>query len=75
MTVGSVSDTICELDSFFVDVPLISVILPRLSAIAKANNENTNETRRRDIATELLEGFKALSCCCILFQSCGNCLV
>lgn len=38
-------------------------ILPRLSTLAKANNGNTNETRRRDIATELLEGFKALSCC------------
>ncbi|XP_062500867.1 RAB11-binding protein RELCH homolog isoform X2 [Corticium candelabrum] len=38
-------------------------ILPRLTAIAKANNETSNATRRRDVAVELLEGFKALSCC------------
>eukprot|EP00118_Oscarella_pearsei_P026326 m.309769 g.309769 ORF g.309769 m.309769 type:complete len:1074 (+) comp47698_c0_seq1:27-3248(+) len=38
-------------------------VLPRLADIAAKNNSITNETRRRDIALELLEGFKALSCC------------
>ena len=40
------------------------VILPRLADIAAKNKSSTNETRRRDIAIELIEGFKALSCCC-----------
>ena len=44
-----------------------SVVLPRLAAIAHANNNTSNETRKEDVATALFEAYSALSCCCILY--------
>ena len=43
-----------------------SVILPRLAAMASANNHVVNDTKRTDIALQLFEAYSALSCCCIL---------
>ncbi|XP_059148848.1 RAB11-binding protein RELCH-like isoform X1 [Physella acuta] len=38
-------------------------ILPRLAAMATANNNRTNDTKRTDIAMQLFEAYSALSCC------------
>ncbi|XP_055891966.1 RAB11-binding protein RELCH homolog isoform X3 [Biomphalaria glabrata] len=38
-------------------------ILPRLAAMASANNHVTNETKRTDIAKQLFEAYSAISCC------------
>ncbi|XP_077982155.1 RAB11-binding protein RELCH homolog [Glandiceps talaboti] len=40
-------------------------ILPRLTAIAHANNNTSNETKKSDIALQLFEAYSALSCCFI----------
>ncbi|XP_067652799.1 RAB11-binding protein RELCH homolog [Haliotis asinina] len=38
-------------------------ILPRLAAMAMANNNVTNETKKMDIAMQLFEAYSAMSCC------------
>ncbi|KAK7505871.1 hypothetical protein BaRGS_00003142 [Batillaria attramentaria] len=39
------------------------IILPRLAAIASANNQMANETKRADIARQLFDAYSAMSCC------------
>lgn len=51
-----------ELNSFF-----ISVILPRLAAMAMANNQVADEIKKREVALELFEAYSSMSCCCIFF--------
>ncbi|KAH9515547.1 hypothetical protein Btru_011368 [Bulinus truncatus] len=41
----------------------LGIILPRLAAMASANNHVTNETKRTDIAKQLFEAYSAISCC------------
>lgn len=48
------------------------VVLPHLYKLALANNSQTVESKRIDIATQLFEAYSALSCCCILLR--GNIL-
>ena len=43
-----------------------TVVLPRLAAIAHANNNTSVDARKSDVATALFEAYSALSCCCIL---------
>ncbi|XP_012937073.1 RAB11-binding protein RELCH homolog [Aplysia californica] len=43
-------------------------ILPRLAAMASANNNMGNETKRTDIAMQLFEAYSALSCCSLSEQ-------
>ncbi|XP_025114881.1 lisH domain and HEAT repeat-containing protein KIAA1468-like isoform X4 [Pomacea canaliculata] len=38
-------------------------ILPRLAAIASANNQTGNETKKADIARQLFDAYSAMSCC------------
>lgn len=38
-------------------------ILPRLAAMASANNNLTDEKRKREIALELFEAYSSMSCC------------
>ncbi|XP_041376691.1 RAB11-binding protein RELCH homolog [Gigantopelta aegis] len=40
-------------------------ILPRLAAMALANNHTTNETKKMDITLQLFEAYSAMSCCFI----------
>lgn len=42
------------------------VVLPHLHKLALANNSQSVESKRIDIATQLFEAYSALSCCCIL---------
>ena len=44
----------------------VAVILPRLAAMASANNQMANETKKADIARQLFDAYSAMSCCCIL---------
>ncbi|KAG7236980.1 hypothetical protein INR49_032911 [Caranx melampygus] len=43
-------------------------VLPHLHKLALANNSQSVESKRIDIATQLFEAYSALSCCCILAQ-------
>ena len=43
------------------------VLLPRLVVMATINNQSQDDTRRREIALELMEAYVSLTCCCILF--------
>ncbi|XP_076470808.1 RAB11-binding protein RELCH homolog isoform X2 [Babylonia areolata] len=38
-------------------------ILPRLAAMASANNQMSNETKKADIARQLFDAYSAMSCC------------
>lgn len=38
-------------------------ILPRLAAIASANNQVSNETKKADISKQLFDAYSAMSCC------------
>ncbi|ESO82885.1 hypothetical protein LOTGIDRAFT_108770 [Lottia gigantea] len=40
-------------------------LLPRLAGMALANNNTSNDTKRRDIAMQLFEAYSAMSCCFI----------
>ncbi|KAL5022361.1 hypothetical protein ScPMuIL_001516 [Solemya velum] len=40
-----------------------TVVLPRLAALALANNNITNETKKSDVAKQLFEAYSAMSCC------------
>ncbi len=44
-----------------------TVVLPHLHKLALCNNQQTVESKRIDIATQLFEAYSALSCCCILY--------
>ena len=43
------------------------VLLPRLVVMATINNQSQDDTRRREIALELMEAYVSLTCCCIFF--------
>lgn len=45
-----------------------TVVLPHLHKLALCNNQQTVESKRIDIATQLFEAYSALSCCCILYS-------
>ncbi|KAJ8302486.1 hypothetical protein KUTeg_018882 [Tegillarca granosa] len=47
---------------------LLYIILPRLAAMAIANNHVTNETKKRDIAIQLFEAYSAMSLKCPNFR-------
>lgn len=49
------------------DVFRLPVLLPRLVVMATINNQSQDDTRRREIALELMEAYVSLTCCCILF--------
>ncbi len=57
----------------FLSCPVLSlsvfstVVLPHLHKLALCNNQQTVESKRIDIATQLFEAYSALSCCCILY--------
>jgi len=40
-------------------------MLPRLTALALENNNQSDENRKRQMALQLFEAYSALSCCCI----------
>ncbi len=44
-----------------------TVVLPHLHKLSLCNNQQTVESKRIDIATQLFEAYSALSCCCILY--------
>jgi hypothetical protein len=46
---------------------LFSVMLPRLTAMALENNNQTNDVKKKEMALQLFEAYSALSCCCILY--------
>ncbi|XP_070574126.1 RAB11-binding protein RELCH homolog isoform X2 [Ptychodera flava] len=50
-------------------------VLPRLTAIAHANNNTTNDTKKSDIALQLFEAYSALSCCFISDDLIRECLL
>uniref|UniRef100_A0A671MYU9 LisH domain and HEAT repeat-containing protein KIAA1468 homolog n=1 Tax=Sinocyclocheilus anshuiensis TaxID=1608454 RepID=A0A671MYU9_9TELE len=58
--VFSVSFMSCSLSVFFP-----TVVLPHLHKLALCNNQQTVESKRIDIATQLFEAYSALSCCFI----------
>lgn len=41
-------------------------MLPHLAKLALANNSQSTEAKRIDVAMQLFEAYSALSCCCIL---------
>ncbi|KAH3840078.1 hypothetical protein DPMN_113520 [Dreissena polymorpha] len=41
-------------------------MLPRLTALALENNNQTSELKKREMALQLFEAYSVLSCCCIL---------
>ncbi|XP_052230319.1 RAB11-binding protein RELCH homolog isoform X2 [Dreissena polymorpha] len=43
-------------------------MLPRLTALALENNNQTNEVKKREMALQLFEAYSALSCCFINYQ-------
>uniref|UniRef100_A0A3Q2NUA6 RAB11 binding and LisH domain, coiled-coil and HEAT repeat containing n=1 Tax=Fundulus heteroclitus TaxID=8078 RepID=A0A3Q2NUA6_FUNHE len=49
------------------DSNLFHFVLPHLHKLALANNSQTVESKRIDIAIHLFEAYSALSCCCILY--------
>lgn len=48
---------------------MFPVVLPHLAKLALANNSQSAEAKRIDVATQLFEAYSALSCCCILLAA------
>lgn len=48
---------------------MFPVVLPHLAKLALANNSQSAEAKRIDVAMQLFEAYSALSCCCILLAA------